>query len=109
MTAEVYPRFGDRTTLYVSRTDRAVAASRTLHTYPRVGLAPPITVVPNIDTVEVPSFDVFDLLGHSYFAEAEGLLHDIFDLIARNVPPQSRMRLDRAEQEDGSFYWVMNR
>src|SRR5262249_22486699 len=76
--AGVFPHFGERTTMYVSRKDRAVAASAWLHAYDRVGLAPPVTVVPPIDTVEVPSFNVFDLLGHSYFAEAEGLLHDIF-------------------------------
>jgi hypothetical protein len=74
-----------------------------------VGLSPPVTVVPATDTVDVPSFDVFDLLGHSCYAEAKGLLHDIFDLITRNPPPQSRLRLDRIEQEDGSFYWVISR
>lgn len=107
--SDVYAQFAQRTTMYVSPADRAVAASAILHSYPRVGLTPPVTVVTAIDTIEVPSFDVFDLLGHSYYAEAEGLLYDMFDLIARDAPPESRMRLERTEELGGSTYWIMNR
>jgi esterase/lipase superfamily enzyme len=99
--------FGQRTTLYASQKDRAVGASQWLHGYPRAGLTPPVTVVPGIDTVEVPQFNVFDLLGHGYYAEADGVLHDIFDLIRRNADPKDRQRLAPAQTPEGSIYWVM--
>jgi esterase/lipase superfamily enzyme/GNAT superfamily N-acetyltransferase len=106
--AELYPRFSQRTTLYASPADRAVAASRWIHGYARAGLTPPVTVVPGIDTVEVPRFNVFELLGHGYYAEAEGLLHDVFNLIRWNAAPKDRQRLDLARTPDGLEYWVMN-
>jgi esterase/lipase superfamily enzyme len=105
--AENYARFGQRTTLYASPADRAVGASQWLHGYPRVGLTPPVLVVNGIDTVEVPQFNIFDLLGHGYFAESEALLHDIFDLIRRNPVPADRQRLEAAQTTAGLPYWVM--
>jgi len=107
--AELYQRFGRRTTLYASPADQAVGMSRRLHGSPRVGLTPPVTVVPGIDTVEVPRFNVFELLGHGYFAESEGLLHDIFDLIRRDPSPSDRQRLTAAQTDNGLTYWVMER
>jgi esterase/lipase superfamily enzyme len=105
--AELFPAFGQRTTLYTSPKDRAVAASRFLHTYPRAGLTPPVTVVPGVDTVEVPQFNVFELFGHGYFAEADAVLHDMFDLIRRNASPDHRLRLARAQTGGGLTYWTM--
>ena len=105
--ANVYQHVCERTTLYISKMDRAVAASKWLHEYPRVGLSPPITVVPGIDTIEVPKFNVFDLLGHGYFAEADGLLHDIYDLVRHNCIPRDRQRLIQAITPDGNEYWKM--
>jgi esterase/lipase superfamily enzyme len=96
-----------RTTLYASPADKAVAASRWLHTYPRAGLTPPVTVVPGIDTVEVPQFNILDFLGHGYFAEAAALLHDMFDLIRWNAPPDDRQRLAKAVTPEGLTYWTM--
>ncbi len=106
--AELYTRFARRTTVYSSPADNAINASQFLHSYPRVGLTPPVTVVRGIDTIEVPRFNVFDFLGHGYYAEAEGLLHDIFDLIRRNAPPEDRQRLTSAKTESGLAYWIMD-
>jgi esterase/lipase superfamily enzyme len=86
--AHLYSLFGQRTTLYASPADRAIGVSRWLHGYHRAGLTPPVTVVQGVDTIEVPRFNLFELLGHGYYAEAEGMLHDIFDLIRRNAPPR---------------------
>jgi esterase/lipase superfamily enzyme/GNAT superfamily N-acetyltransferase len=104
--AEVFPRVGHRTTLYASPADHAVGMSQWLHAYPRAGLIPPVTIVPGVDTVEVPCFNILDL-GHAYFAEAGALLHDIFDLIRRNAPPADRQRLEASKSESGATYWVM--
>lgn len=107
--ANTYQMVSQRTTLYVSRTDRAVSASQWLHTYPRVGLAPPVTVVSGIDTIEVPRFNAFDLLGHGYFADAEALLYDMCTLIRSNLPPHERQRLVEESTPEGLVYWVLER
>lgn len=106
--AHVYPRFSERTTLYASSGDKAVHASKVLHGAPRAGYFAPYTVVEGIDTVTVPYFDV-DLLGHSYFAQAEALLHDIFDTIKRNVPPGQRLRLTAVLSKDGQHFWSLGK
>jgi esterase/lipase superfamily enzyme len=104
--ARLYPQFSDRTTLYASNGDNAVAMSAWLHAGPRAGYFPPVTVaqgVDRLDTVTVPDFDL-DLLGHSYFAQAEALLHDMFDLIRHGTPPAQRQHL---AWEGG--HWAMRR
>jgi esterase/lipase superfamily enzyme len=99
-----YMELSSRTTLYVSPADKAVGLSQWLYDSPRAGFTPPITVVPGIDTVEVPDFDI-DILGHSYYSEAEGILHDMFDLLRRNAPPDDRQRLHAVRPLDGLHYW----
>jgi esterase/lipase superfamily enzyme len=103
----VFHDISERTTLYVSRNDRAIAASKWLHSYDRIGLSPPVAVFEGIDTIEVPKFNVFDLLGHGYFAEAEALLSDLYHLIRHDAHPKDRQRLLQAMTSDGSSYWVM--
>lgn len=60
-----------------------------------------------MDTVAVPDFDV-DLLGHSYFAQAEALLHDIFDLMRRGQDPTHRQRISAALADSVTF-WKLGR
>lgn len=108
--AYLYPMLAERTTLYASRKDKAVAASEWVHGFQRVGIAPPITVVDKIDTIEVEekSFSLFFELGHSYFAEAESILHDIYDLLRHNSKPSERQRLKEEKTEAGDVYWLMS-
>ena len=101
-----YDRVARRTTLYVSSRDRAIEASRWLHAYPRVGLAPPVVIVPGIDTVDVANIDLI-LLGHGYVAGARDVLKDMHDLITRNLPPRSRFGLRPASDENGNRYWII--
>jgi hypothetical protein len=84
-----------------------VHLSARLHDAPRAGYFSPYTVVPEVDTVAVPNFDL-DWIGHGYYAEAEALLHDIFDLMRRDSPPRDRQRLTAAEA-DGLRFWRFNR
>jgi len=49
-----------------------------------------------------------DLLGHSYFAQAEALLHDMYDLIRHGARPADRQRLSPAVA-DGASYWKLRR
>lgn len=106
--AYLYPKLSERTTLYTSPKDKAVALSKWLHDYPRVGIVPPITIVKDIDTikVEIEGFSLFEL-GHGYFAEAESILHDIFDLLRHNSKPSDRQRLSQQQTEIGDVYWLM--
>jgi esterase/lipase superfamily enzyme len=105
--AHLYPAYAERVTLYTSNSDRPVHLSSKLHAAPRAGYFIPYTVAAGIDTVAVPNFDV-DLLGHSYFAQAEGLLHDIYDLVRHNEAPAKRQRVE-AMQAEGIAFWKLRR
>jgi esterase/lipase superfamily enzyme len=105
--ARLYPEHAERTTLYASHRDLPVHLSSKLHDAPRAGYFIPYTVTPGVDTVAVPNFDV-DLLGHSYFAQAEALLHDIYDLMRHGQAPARRQRITAAVHE-GTAFWRLIR
>ena len=105
--ARLYPEHAERTTLYASNRDLPVHASARLHDAPRAGYYAPYTVAPGIDTVAVPDFDI-DLLGHSYFAQAEALLHDIHDLMRHGEPPNRRQRIV-PDAHEGVSFWRLKR
>jgi esterase/lipase superfamily enzyme len=105
--AHLYPEHAERTTLYASNADLAVHLSSRLHDAPRAGYFAPYTVVSGIDTVAVPDFDV-DLLGHSYFAQAEALLYDIRTLMLDNKAPDKRQRIEIRFHE-GKPSWSLTR
>lgn len=105
--ARLYPEHAERTTLYASDVDLPVHLSARLHDAPRAGYYVPYTVAPSVDTVAVPDFDI-DLLGHSYFAQAEALLHDMYDLIRHGAPPAARQRISPTVHE-GSAFWKLRR
>jgi esterase/lipase superfamily enzyme len=84
--ADAYTKISDRTTLYVSSEDKAVKLSKIKHSYPRAGLVAPVTVVNNIDTVNVnidfeTLFSKFINLNHTYFAKEKKILKDINNLL----------------------------
>lgn len=101
--AAAYQKLAERTTLYVSAKDKALATSGIIHDYPRLGFFPPIAVVDDIDTVEVSNIDL-TLLGHGYFADARDLLQDIHELLAHNTSPDQRFGL-RSAQVGEQKYW----
>ena len=105
--AHLYSAHAERATLYASGADLPVHLSSKWHDAPRAGYFVPYTVAPGVDTVAVPDFDI-DLLGHAYFAQAEAMLHDIFDLMRFNQPPAKRQRI--AAAQDGALaFWRVNR
>jgi esterase/lipase superfamily enzyme len=101
--ARAYTALAQRTTLYVSTKDQALASSGKLSDYPRAGYVPPITIIPGIDTIEVSEVDI-SLLGHGYFAEARDLLNDIYVQIWQGQPPP-RFGLEPTLTADGRQYW----
>ena len=105
--AHLYAEHAERTTLYASAHDKPVHLSAKLHDAPRAGYFVPYTVAAGMDTVAVPDFDI-DLLGHSYFAQAEALLHDIYDLMRHGKPPAQRQRPKLASY-DGLSFWKLGK
>ena len=101
--AHLYPEHAERTTLYAKANDKPVYLSAKLHDAPRAGYFVPYTVAAGVDTVAVPDFDI-DLLGHSYFTQAEALVHDIYDLMRHGKPPAQRQRPKPASYEGLSFW-----
>lgn len=105
--ASIYPKVSERTTMYVSAKDRALEFSSWLRKdLPRAGYTPPVTAIDGIDTVQATSIDV-TILGHSYFAEAAGILYDMNDLLLHNTPPQRRLRLSQGTEASSAPYWVV--
>ena len=104
--APIYPSVSRRTTLYISRKDRALASSAVIFDADRAGFTPPITVVDGIDTVEVSNVDL-SFLGHGFFAAAKDVLHDIHALMIGNAPPKKRMGLRATKTDAGALYWII--
>ena len=104
--SHVYPQLAQRTTLYVSTRDKAVGASHWLHDAPRVGLMPPVTVAPGIDTINVVNADI-TLLGHGYVAEARDVVADIHALLTHGSAPAQRFGLRSVLSETSLPYWLL--
>ena len=104
--AAAYHRVAQHTTLYVSGKDRALQASALLHDAPRVGFSPPVTVVANIDTIEVQNVDL-TLLGHGYVGAARDVLRDMYELLVLDAPPFRRAFLRPAATAEGEPYWII--
>jgi esterase/lipase superfamily enzyme len=87
--ASVYPQVAERTTLYVADADKALAALAWVTEGGRVGGAPPVLVLPGIDTVRVHGNGLFRL-GHSYVAEELDVLRDIGAQLHWSETPERR-------------------
>ena len=99
--APSYLKAADRTTVYISPYDYAVAASWHIHDYPRIGCGTaPHLNIKGIDNIvsTIPS----DFPGHAYFAETLPILTDIKNLILRNEPARTG---GTWQQTNG--YWIV--
>jgi esterase/lipase superfamily enzyme len=101
--AAAYQSIADRTTLYISKKDKALWASSLIHKNSRTGFSPPVTIVPAIDTIDVSNTDL-SLLGHGYCMEDRDVLHDMYDLITTDRHPDDRRCLVPKKQ-DSQKYW----
>jgi esterase/lipase superfamily enzyme len=104
--SKLLPGLANRTTLYISNRDKALAFSSMLHDFPRAGFWPPITIAPGIDTIQVQNID-FTFLGHGYFAGIRGMLADIYNLLQHGVGPNHRFGLKPAVSPNGDPYWII--
>ncbi len=95
-------------TLYASSADKALAASKRFHGYPRAGDAGDnIVLVAGIDTIDATAVDT-SFLGHSYFAESSSVLADIYLLIREGTHPNKRLGLSPVTTPSGQ-YWVFKK
>ncbi|MGX9854571.1 alpha/beta hydrolase [Limimaricola variabilis] len=101
--ASAYAALSLRATLYVTNNDKAIGLSRQLHRSPRVGLVPPVSILPGIDTVDASHVNI-GLMGHSYATETGPVLADIHELIKSDTPPGRRFGLKQAVS-GGASYW----
>jgi esterase/lipase superfamily enzyme len=104
--AKAYGEVSSRTTLYVSKRDLAVGASRWLHDFARAGLMPPTLVLPGIDTINVTDVDL-TMLGHGYVADARAVLTDMHALITRGAAPDQRFGLRPTVNDMGERFWLI--
>lgn len=87
--ASVYPLAAEHTTLYVADQDKALLALEWATAEARAGGAPPVLVLPGIDTVRVSGWSLFRL-GHSYMAEDASVLRDIRTVLYWHESPERR-------------------
>jgi esterase/lipase superfamily enzyme len=87
--ASVYPLAAEHTTLYVADQDKAMLALEWATAEARAGGAPPVLVLPGIDTVRVRGWSLFRL-GHSYVAEDASVLRDIRTVLHWHETPERR-------------------
>ena len=87
--ASVYPLAAEHTTLYVADQDKALLALEWVTSEARAGGAPPVLVLPGIDTVRVRGWSLFRL-GHSYVAEDASVLRDIRTVLHWHESPERR-------------------
>jgi hypothetical protein len=59
------------------------------------------------DTVEVTEVD-FSALGHGYYAQARGVMEDMYGLLWQNLPPHERFALSRINPVAGEAYWTIS-
>lgn len=105
MLHKAYAAVAERTTLYVSGKDHAVRSSRGLHAMDRVGLTPPVTVLPHIDTISVTKVDL-SFLGHGYVAGCRPVLTDIHQLLVSDIEPRRRAGLSILSTPDGQYWEI---
>ena len=105
---ELHAAYGavcERATLYVSDRDLAVRSSRLVHGADRVGLAPPVTVVPGVDTVSVSNVDL-SFLGHGYLADCRLVMIDMHQLLVSDIGPAQRAGMRPLAHAQGA-YWEL--
>jgi esterase/lipase superfamily enzyme len=94
---------GQQVTLYTSKKDKALMASRKVHGEKRLGDAAGVPfVLPGIDTIDASAIDT-DFLGHSYFAGEKKLLNDIRLMLHTGANAEQRKL--RRETQGNTIFW----
>jgi esterase/lipase superfamily enzyme len=94
-------KHSNHVTLYQSRHDRALMASKKLHGNPRAG--EPLLVIKGMDTIDASNVDT-NFLGHSYWSQERIVMADIHSMLERDEPAAIRFGLDLKENAVGHYY-----
>lgn len=95
---------GQRVTLYASAGDKALLASKKIHSYPRAGDAGAgLVLLKGLDTIDASGVET-DFLGHSYYGSSNTLISDMYWLIKEGSAPAARRNLRAKSTADGD-YW----
>lgn len=112
--AAIMPRQGGpavkhckRMTSYVSGLDTALKVSGWLHSYPRVGIAPPLFVLDGMDTIIVNDSDLGDF-SHGYLSSSRAILSDVFTLLKGNSPPDNRHAIEPVFDGTTKYWRIKN-
>jgi esterase/lipase superfamily enzyme len=105
--APVCQTLAERTTLYISGKGQALSSTNFSPQRDFPSYRPPITLIPGVDTVDVPTIDL-SLLGHGYQSEARPLLEDMYDSILEGTAPDRRFGLRKIETES-QRYWAIGK
>lgn len=96
-----------RMTSYVSGLDTALKVSGWLHNYPRVGITPPTFVLDGMDTIIVNDLDLGDF-SHGYLSSSRAILSDVFTLLKKNSPPESRHAIEPVLSGTSKYWRIKN-
>lgn len=75
--------------------------SRRFHRYPRAGEY--VFPMAGIDVIDASAVDT-SLVGHSYYGDNRSVLADLFWLLRKGEPPESRFGMSQFVREDGSYF-----
>ncbi|MEM6516727.1 MAG: alpha/beta hydrolase, partial [Bacteroidota bacterium] len=93
-------------TLYVSADDLALKASKLLHGNARAGDAgDKIIVLDGIETIDATGIDT-SFLSHSYFADTNSIISDMFEIIQSGQRAVNRVNLFSTKIRDAIYYKV---
>lgn len=99
--AAMLQKHSTRVTLYESRNDKALMASKKLHGNARAG--EPLLVIPGLDTIDASAVDT-DFLGHSYWCEEWVVMSDIYSMLDSDQPAARRFGLISKTTAAGEYF-----
>lgn len=98
----------ERVTLYASRNDLALIASKNINGFARAGdSGDGMIIAPGIETIDVSAIDS-SLVGHSYYGDNTSIICDIFSIIHYGQSANNRQWL-RPVVSGTNGYWVFDR
>jgi esterase/lipase superfamily enzyme len=101
--AEAMGAVSRRVTVYTSQNDKALQASMKLHAYPRAGEQADLIVGSGLDSIDA-SRVATDFIDHSYFANNQSVISDMYYLLRGTVVDQ-RFGIRKVPTGKGSYYY----
>lgn len=97
-------------TLYASKNDRALKASRRVHRDQRAGDTEPVPVLHDaVETIDASNCDT-SMLGHAYVGSKKTILSDLSYIVKESLRAEKRFGLDKIElSPNGKIYWRIRR